>query len=176
MSIKTALVFAAVATLAGCAFGPTPQTPKEFREGVAKGGLGTSHETYQVNAPYTKVAKRVMKKGAECLNKVITIQSCVNNSCSNTDYIFRPSFKSARRNSELSVQVKFKPDHSWYVGGPPPKGGMFVAVADISPAGSNKTKVAVYGMSMGMYKYIPKAVKHWADGSNLGCPDFTAGM
>ncbi|MEJ2346200.1 MAG: hypothetical protein P8090_12460 [Gammaproteobacteria bacterium] len=176
MTIRPVLVFAAVATLAGCAFGPTPQTAKEFRQGVVKGGLGTSHETYQVNAPYAKVATRVMKKGAECLNKVITIQSCVNSSCSNIDYIFKPKFNGTRQRSELSVQVKFKPDHSWYVGGPPPKDGMFVTVADITPAGRNKTKVATYGMSMGMYQYIPKAVKHWADGSNLGCPDLTAGM
>lgn len=176
MRVTHVIVFAAVASLAGCAFGPTPQTAKQFRETVKKGGFGSLQEAYRVKDRYARVAGRVRRQSAECLRRVLTIQSCVNGSCSNTDYIFKPKFSRTRRGSELSVQVKMRPDHNVYVGGPPPKGGMFVAVADITPAAHHTAHVAVYGMSMGMYQYIPKAVKHWADGSNLGCPDFSAGM
>ncbi len=176
MRFTHAIFFAAAATLAGCAFGPTPQTAQQFREGVAKGGFGTLQETYQVDGPYTAVVARVEKKGAECFNKVITLRTCINNSCQDTDYTFIPRFTSGRNGAELVVQVKLNPDHNTYLGGPPPKNGMFVAVADITPIASNRANIAMYGASMGMFKYIPKAVKHWAQGSNLGCPDFTADM
>lgn len=176
MRLRHVFVFAAVATLAGCAFGPTPQTPGQFRDAVKKGGVGSLQETYQVNGPYARVAARVKRKAAECLNRTLTLESCVNGACSDMDYIFHERFRGNRHGSELSVQLKFKPDHSIHVGGPPPKDGMFVAVADITPAANGKAEVSMYGMDLGMYKYIPKAVKHWADDSNLGCPDFSAGM
>jgi hypothetical protein len=176
MRLMHIFVFAAVATLAGCAIGPTPQTPKQFRDGVAKGGFGTMHETYQVAGPYRRVSARMKRKAAECLNRTMTLQSCINGSCSNTDYIFHSRFNESRHGSELDVQLKLEPDHSIYLGGKPPKGGMYVAVADIMPASDGKTSIAMYGTDMGMFKYIPIAVKHWADNSNLGCPDFSAGM
>jgi len=134
------------------------------------------HETYQVAGPYRTVTARMKRKAAECLNRKMTRQTCVNGSCSNTDYIFHTQFNESGNGSELSVQLKFEPDRSIYLGGKPPEGGMYVAVADITPAANGKASVAMYGADMGMFKYIPIAVKHWADNSNLGCPDFSAGM
>jgi len=176
MRLTHVVVFVAVAALGGCAIGPTPQNPAQFRDGVAKGGFGTMHEKYQVAGPYKTVSARMKSKAAECLNRTMTMQSCVNASCSNTDYIFHTQYNESRKGAELIVQLKLEPDRAIHLGGKPPADGMYVAVADITPAPNGKANIAMYGADMGMFKYIPIAVKHWANNSNLGCPDFSAGM
>lgn len=176
MSVRTAVILLAVASLGGCAFGPQPQTPQEFRQAAKGGGFGKSHESYQVDGPYKEVATRIAKKSAECLNKTIRIQSCVNSSCQNQDYIFHPHFHGDRSGAELSLQVEMKPEPPIHFSGKPPKGGFFATVVDIKPVAGRHSSVAVYSIDMGMYQHIPPAIKHWADGSNLGCPDLTADM
>jgi len=174
MKVYRTIVLAAAANLGGCAlvFGPTPQNASDFRHLVEKNGAGVTQDTYQVNAPFAKVADRVRKKSAECLAQTLT--ECRGSKCDGTQYTFNPRFSNRRNSAELTVQVKVSDGVTF--NGAPPKGGLFVAVADLTRKGPEKTQVAMYGLSMGMYKYIPKAVKHWADGSNLGCPNFAAGF
>lgn len=50
--------------------------------------------------------------------------------------------------------------------------GMFIIVADISPAGKNKTKLDVYRITYGT-DIIASSIKNWATGKSLACPDMT---
>lgn len=168
------LMFTGLALLAGCATGPTPQNAQEYREAVKKGAYGAFSEVYEVNGAYAKVAARLKGKSSECLNRVITIEQCRGASCTSRDYIFTPNSKGNASKTEITVQMKVNPDNGIYLGGKPPEGGMFVAVTDVTPVGSGKTRVAVYGTNVSMFAHIPKAMKHWAQGTNLGCPDLTA--
>jgi hypothetical protein len=53
----------------------------------------------------------------------------------------------------------------------PPPGGVYIFVADATPQG-NRTRIQIYGPSKG-YDVLHRAVRGWASGENLGCPDMT---
>lgn len=55
-----------------------------------------------------------------------------------------------------------------------PEGGYYRVVADAYPLPGNRTKVQWFGPSHGEDTLI-RAIKSWASGENLGCPDFTKG-
>jgi hypothetical protein len=181
MKFVSLLLLAAPVLLSGCAIGPTPQNAQEYREAVTKGGYGTKAETYEVKGSYGQVAATVKAKSAECFNRTLTTQECrsSNNatSCTNRSFTFIPRFTGNGSSSELAVLVTTNHGNvkNVYLGGPPPEDGMYVAVADLAPAGAG-TKVSVYSTTVGFYAHIPKAIKHWTSGTNLGCPDFAADL
>ncbi len=53
-----------------------------------------------------------------------------------------------------------------------PDGGYYLMVADAYPIAGGQTQVDLYRPSMG-YKVIIQAIKNWATGDNIGCPDLT---
>jgi hypothetical protein len=53
----------------------------------------------------------------------------------------------------------------------PPK-GHFVMVVDAIPLSAKKTRIDIYRPSKGV-DVIVRAIKGWASGKNLGCPDMT---
>ena len=175
------LFITGIATLAGCAVGPTPQNPQEFREAIKKGSFGTFSESYQVSNSHSKVAATLKSKANECLNRTITMQECRSTgmgapSCFNRQYTLIPKVTTKGKSTEMTV--RFKTNHGnvkeVYLGGPPPEGGAYAAVIDAIDAGGGKTQVDVYGAQYSFFAHIPKAVKHWTEGTNLGCPDFSA--
>jgi len=179
MKFLSPLLLAAPVLLSGCAFGPTPQNAQEYREVVGKGSYGTKAETYEVKGSYAQVAETLKAKSAECFNRTLTTQECrqanYSASCANRSFTFVPRFTNNGISSELAVLVTMNHGNvkNVYLGGPPPEEGMYVAVADLAPAGAG-TKVSVYATNVSFYAHIPKAIKHWTTGTNLGCPDFTA--
>lgn len=160
--------------MAGCAITPTPQNPVEYRSVVQKGAFGSEFETYEVDKPYEKVVAVIKKKTDECLNVNLIETECINNSCYDYNITYKPTFVSKKGKSELYLQWKRDPDKAIYVGGNPPAGGMYIAVIDFIAASKNKTKVDMYVPSM-VFTSAPKAIKHWVNGTNMGCPDFTHG-
>ena len=173
------LTAATFSILSGCASGPTPQNAQEFRQTISKGVYGSQFETYEVSGSYSKVAATLSSKTRECLNRAITVQQCIGSStgtsCFNHEHTFIPHVKVNPNSTEIVVQVKINPDNNVYIGGRPPESGMYIAVADVVPAGG-KTKISMYGASISMYAHIPRAIKMWANGTNLGCPDLTADL
>jgi hypothetical protein len=53
-----------------------------------------------------------------------------------------------------------------------PNGGYYLLVADAFPLDKKRTRVDIYGPSTGQDVLI-KAIKGWATGENIGCPDLT---
>lgn len=159
----------------GCAFlpkMPTPQNAKEWRSDIKKvGGAGALHESYIVKQPYWKVVKTIETKSKQCLDTKVVSRSCGGgyyaSDCGNKTVDYNPTFKKGKNKSELHLQVDI-PD-SIYIA-KPPKGGLYVSVFDFFKIGENKTKVIVYANNV-HFSVIPKAVKHWAKQTNLGCPD-----
>lgn len=169
---KRTLVIATItATMVGCATGPTPQTGDEFRQTIAKGGFGTKLEVLEVNRSYTSVAKTLKEKSQECLNTHIVKTECINRSCTEYDVFYLPTFKNTNNKVDLVVQWRRDPWRSVFTGGKPPKNGVYITAVDAMPAGKNKTKVTIYGPSNKVSQTVPNAIKHWAVGDNLGCPD-----
>ena len=52
------------------------------------------------------------------------------------------------------------------------KTGCFLLVADAYPVDKNRTRVQMFSPSIG-YDVLIRAIKGWASGENLGCPDMT---
>lgn len=164
--------------VSGCAVAPTPQNAKEYRTGVIKGGYGTAIDSYTVNRSYSRVIRTITAKSKTCLRKKLTKEYCTTSvsgstNCYTDSFSYKPTFVKGRNKSELHIQMKQTNAH--FLGGEPPKGGMYIAVIDIFKAGKNKTKIKVYSPKK-FFLSVPKAVKHWAKGSNLGCPDFTQAL
>ncbi len=162
----------------GCAILPTPQNAKEWRAGIKlPGGVGELHETYIVKQPYWKVVKTIKTKTRKCLrNKRVVSKTCggmLGPGCSTKTFDFNPTFIKRKKMSELHVQVDIS--NTTFIAGKPPKGGIYVSVIDFFKIGKNKTKVTVYADNI-TFSTIPKAVKNWANRTNLGCPDLTKGM
>lgn len=166
------------AVLSGCASGPMPQTGEEYRAGFAKGGFGAETTTYEVDRPYQKVADALVTKSKECLDVKLVKNKCVGqgvaNSCKAYDVYYRPTVVKTASKTELHVQWRRDPWDSMFMGGgQPPAEGIFIAAFDAEPAGPGKTKVTTYGPSIDHLKTVPNAVKHWIEGTNMGCPDLT---
>lgn len=53
-----------------------------------------------------------------------------------------------------------------------PPMGYYLMVVDAVPISKNETRIDYYGPSMGV-DTITKAIKGWAKGTNMGCPDLT---
>lgn len=53
-----------------------------------------------------------------------------------------------------------------------PDGGYYLLVADAQPVTQTKTRIDLYRPSMG-HGVLIQAVKNWATGENIGCPDLT---
>jgi hypothetical protein len=173
MYAKIVLLGIAVAVMTGCSSMPTPQNPDEYRKGVAEGAFGTKVDTYIVNRPYSAVAKVLQEKTKECLPARLTEERCVKRNCRDYQVTYKPTLLKDSKKTELHVQWKREPDNDTYLGGKPPADGMYVIVADAVPDGPKATKMTVYAPTM-YFVHMPAAVKHWVNGTNLGCPDFTS--
>jgi hypothetical protein len=58
------------------------------------------------------------------------------------------------------------------VPGKVPEGGLYYIVADATPIDRGRTRVDIYGPSIGADTLV-RAIRNWATGENVGCPDMT---
>ena len=160
-----------IATITGCAMGPTPQNSNEFRQSVTKGSFGTKIDTFEVNRKYSSVAATLKQKSKECLNISLVKTQCVDRNCTDYNSFYLPTFKESDNKVDLVVQWRRDPWRSIFGGGKPPKEGFYITAVDAVPVSKNKTKVTIYGPSKEALQSVPTAIKHWAIGDNTGCPD-----
>lgn len=154
--------------ISGCAINH-PQTAEAFRKaapGATFGGL----ETFEVNRSYRKVADTFRKMAPKCLNKRVKSVSTgyMYHQVVVTDY--KPTVIVGKQRTELHLQQ----DHIQGVMNvsKKPEGGYYLMVVDATPAGNNKTRIDMYAPTVGFDNVI-KAIKGWASGTNVGCPDLT---
>lgn len=160
----------------GCATAPMPQTAEEYRQIVAKDEIfGTLFETYEVNQPYSKVAATLKAKAKECLDLKLAFEQCIKRSCQDFDVFYTPTVLSQARKTELHVQWRRTPENAIYTNGKPPAKGPYILVADAVPAGNGKTRMNIY-TTKHVYTLLPPAIKHWASGTNMGCPNLAQSM
>lgn len=161
-----AVVFAGL-LLQAC--GGMPQTAEEFRKAVP-GALMTKTDTYEVNRPMRDVAATFRRKAPECLNVTVRTVSQTGTSYQNILTAYKPTVVVTGERAELHVQQH----HKTGVISPskPPEGGFYIVVADAYPMPGNRTRIQLYGPSKG-YDVLYRAIRGWASGDNLGCPDMT---
>ena len=164
-----AVAIIALLLLAGCAT-QQPQSADEFRK-VAPGAFLMGSETFEVNRPLRDVAAAWQRRAPECLTASVRTTSQTSTSYQVITTTYKPTVVVGKERAELHVQREFKGSGVITVGNPP-AGGPYVIVADAYPLPGNRTKVQMIAPTKGQDVVI-RAIKSWASGENLGCPDLT---
>ena len=166
MRINSLLLGAAL--LAGCA-SQAPQTAEEFRK-AAPSAFMAKTETIEVARPFRDVAATFQKRAPECLEVMVKSISQTATSYQVIDAAYKPTVVVTGERAELHVQQDYKRGViKVYT---EPAGGHYLLVADAYPLDKNRTRLQLFEPSMG-YDVLIRAVKGWASGENLGCPDMT---
>lgn len=166
--IKTALISTVLCYASACSI-HHPQSAEEFRKVIPTAFMG-GVETFEVNRSFKEVGATFQKKAPQCLN--IKTESVTQSSTSYHRVVtaYKPSVFISANKAELHLQQHH--ESGVMNVSEEPKGGYYLFVVDATPAGKNKSKVDIYGPTMG-YDTLITAFKNWAAGTNLGCPDLT---
>jgi hypothetical protein len=159
---------ASAALLQGC--GNMPQNAEEFRKAAPGAMLGKT-DTYEVNRSQRDVAATFQRKAPECLNMAVRTVSQTSTSYQNILTEYKATVVPGGERAELHLQQLHKGGGVIYAS-KPPEGGMYLIVADAYPLPGNRTRMQLYGPSIG-YDVVYRAIRGWAAGDNLGCPDMT---
>lgn len=166
LRMKSLLLGAAL--FAGCAT-QAPQTAEEFRKAVP-GAFMAKTETFEVARPFRDVAATFQKRAPECLEVMVQTTSQTATSCQVIGTAYKPTVVVTGERAELHVQQDHK--HGVLKVYTEPPGGHYLLVADAYPLDKNRTRLQLFEPSLG-YDVLIRAVKGWATGENLGCPDMT---
>jgi hypothetical protein len=170
--LQWALVSIAL-VLAGC--GMAPKNAAEYRQATrdglkyGMGSIGVSIETFEVERPFREVSQTLQRKADECLK--VAVRWTATNQYGNTRsgvHTYKPTFVNGSSRAELHVQRLRTGGGDIDANAPP--GGFYKAVLDATPVGKGRTKVEIYTQSVDE-ELLRRAMRGWAQGSNLGCPD-----
>jgi len=162
--MRLTLAIAACAALCACAT-KAPQTAEEFRQ-EAPGAFLMKKETMEVARPFRDVAETFRKRAPECLRVAVRMTS----SSQVVEAEYKPTVIVTKERAELHLQRKYtKGVINVYA---EPEGGHYILVADAYPLPGNKTRLDLIAPSKGLDAVV-RAVKNWASGENVGCPDMT---
>jgi len=163
--IKVMMLIAPLAILVfGCS---VPMTPEEYRKAAKSGNARSTYESFEVNRPQSEVAATLKEKAAECLDYEIgSTKRPVVRIGSSTHYygVTKQTVLKSKNKVELYFQVKYdnSTNHE-------PEGGSYHLVADAYAVGKTKTRVAIYRKTK--VTVLGQAIRGWATGEDLGCPD-----
>lgn len=160
-------LFSCALLLAACA--PMPQTAEEFRKAVP-GATLMKTDSYEVNRAWRDVAATFRRKAPECLKVSVRTVSQTTTSYQNILTEYTPTVIVTDQRAELHLQQLHKTGVMYPK--KPPAGGIYLIVADAYPQAGNRTRIQLYGPSRG-YDVVYRAIRGWAAGDNLGCPDMT---
>lgn len=169
MKILLLPLIALLLNLSGCAgTGGLPKTAEDFRLSVPGSSLAVK-ESFEVSRTFDEVAFTFEQKALTCLD--VTIKT-VSQADGNNQVIasnWNPTLIVTDKKAELHVQRIFEGAEK---AGNEPKNGHYVMVVDITPASIWKTRIEIYRSIQGV-DFITRAVKNWAAGKDIGCPDMT---
>ena len=164
----TLATLALAALLAGCVTSH-PQNARDFRAAVP-GAFMAKVEKYEVSQPYEQVAARFQKMAPKCLDVTVKTTSRTNTSYQVIVTDYKPTVIVGKERAELHVQEHHAQGVMKVTA--EPQGGYYLMVVDAIKAGKDKTRIEYYGPSTG-YETMVRAIKGWASGENVGCPDLT---
>ena len=151
--------------LSGCV--TMPQTAEEFRKAVPGSFMGKV-ETFEVDRPFMDVAKTFQSMGPRCLDVRIKTVSDTYQSHQVIVAKYTPTVIISDEKAELYVQERHEAGvlavHK------EPENGHFLMVVDAIPLDRNRTQITMYRPAKG-HDVMVKAIKGWATGKNVGCPD-----
>lgn len=163
------LAFASVLTLSGCVTSH-PMTAEEFRVAVRPGAFSAKFETFEVNRPYEDVAAAFQNRAPDCLSGRIKTTSQTNMSYQVIVTSYKPTVQVSTERAEIHLQQHHEQGVLKVT--EEPDGGYYMLVTDAYPVDASRTRIEMFRPAFG-YKNIVQAIKNWASGDNMGCPDLT---
>jgi hypothetical protein len=161
--------------LGGCGSLGAPKNAEEYRQATrdglkyGMGAIGISIETFEVERPFREVSSTLQRKADECLK--VAVHWSATNSYGNTRsgvHKYKPTFVNGSSRAELHIQRSRSGGGDIDANAPP--GGFYKAVLDATPVGKSRTRIEIYTQSKDD-DLLRRALREWAQGSNLGCPD-----
>lgn len=146
-----------------------PKTAQEFRVAIPDAFMAEV-ETIEVDRPFSEVAKTFKQKAPKCLDVRIKTVSQSSTSYQVLIAQYHPTVVIGSKKAEIHLQRHY--ESGVMNVGEEPENGYYLLVVDAIPISKSKTKVVFYRPSMGFDTLIT-AIKGWASGNNLGCPDLT---
>ena len=155
--------------LSGCV-GHMPQTADEFRTELPGAFLGEV-EKFDVSRSYTDIGKSFQKMAPKCLDVRIKTTSQTNTSYQVIVTKWNPTVKITDQKAELHIQQLHEQGVlNVYEA---PEKGYYTMVVDAIPTGKKTSQVVMYRASVGN-KTLNKAIRGWARGENVGCPNLAS--
>jgi hypothetical protein len=127
-------------------------------------------ETFEANRPFEEVARTFQTMAPKCLDVRIKTTSRTNTSYQVIVTKYHPTVVVSKQKAELHVQEKH--ESGVVAVYEEPKKGHYLMVVDATPLDKKRTTITMYRPSMGKDVMV-KAIKGWATGDNVGCPDLT---
>jgi hypothetical protein len=154
--------------VAGCAT-KMPQTADEFRR-MAPGVFMIQVQSFEVQRPLREVGETFRRRAPECLNVTTRSTEQGPGHYHVVEAAYKPTTLVGAERAELHIQQK-------HVKGvlavhKEPEAGHYLFVVDASAVDRGTTKVQIIGPAKG-YDVVVSAVKAWASGSSMACPDLT---
>lgn len=164
--MKRILVFAMplLFLLVGCV--TPPQTFEELRVGVRGKAFMTQMKEYEVDRPFNKVFNSLKKNTDRCLNVTTTSSTPSKYGPISSSIRYRSSTKKTGKGAASSILQQ-----DARATGKMPAGGYFVLLTDIEKVSKNKTRLTLYGPSVG-YDKIFDSIHDWAQGKERKCSKF----
>jgi hypothetical protein len=147
-----------------------PQTAAEFRKAVADRAMMTKTDTYRVNRPLSDVASNFERLAPKCLD--VRVQTVSHTTTSFQNLIARYKATVVRTNQRTELHVQQLYETGVLYPSKPPESGVYLLVADADSESNQSTRIQLYGPSMG-YEALYRAIRGWASGESLDCPDMT---
>ncbi len=153
---------------AGCAIG-VPQNRQEFVDMYKDARVFGKAEHFTISRPAKAVVADVKEFSRKCLNVRVVDPPNFALQEAGGSTTFRPKMeKVGNDTTALSLQEEY---NDRPMSGAP-KDGLFTLVAEIRPAGKNRTELDIYHARRGK---IADPLKQWADGDRCSCPSLKRG-
>ncbi len=169
MNLRTLLLpLSVIALLPAC--GAMPKTPDEYRKALLEhpNMMGVRIENFEVQRPFPESAQFVRKKSNECLKASIKWSERTSTSFSMGITRYDPFATITANQAQVYVTETYLSPSGEQRGDK-----YFMFVADFKPV-KNKTKVDLYYTWGEPRPRTAKAVRAWAAGEDVGCPNLTA--
>lgn len=173
--MKTTTIFSLLTIMllsTGCAT-KQAQNAQEFRKMAPANSYG-KHEAFNINNSYSRAVRNFKRRAYKCLNKKVVLTTRDRNTgarMGEQTLTYTATLKVGKTRTELSIQQNVSGDGM--IMGKVPRKGMFIFLADLRKSGKNKSRLDVYRITYRGTNGMVSAVKNWASGKSLACPDLT---
>lgn len=162
---------AVAALLSGC--GTMGRTPDKLISQVKNMNNPSAIQKYEVDRPLAQVTSTLKEQARRCLAVTVTNTHQGNYAgTTQTDVLtYTPRVTAGGHRTRLTLQKGFGEEVRMVGEDKPEPDGWYIMVVDAYPAGPHRTRVEAYSGNGDNVAF--KAVKHWIEGDNLGCPDMS---